>query len=372
MDMPNTQPTQPVESVFISQEAKQNKNISGGNSEQEVVKQYVIHQLNFAYNDEFFVVGSGRTLNKVYNSQTEAHAEWIKLERQAIKDMPLTQRGTLQIYNDEYYQKNWKNLIDKLTEYGITDKNGKALSLPKGLFNDGYFDDYPTDADLSIDKLSDEQLLDVLQVTDSNNYLLTEYSKDKGIYTLYLTENNLAHSYRQGYLVLSDEYAEGYESIMQADGTNDLPNEDIFYDVYEEDPIATYFTEKDKSNPLVQSLLKQYSDSFILFEEAIYYIDDDVVVGVPALKAMNAVLEHPFYEIRKHTPNEIILLQQDDNVANTTYKDDEPSERFQKYLDYINDLYNEEQPKLSKRIEANIDNDTLPLWQRIWRNLFSK
>lgn len=372
MDMPNTQSPQTIESAYVIQEVQQNKNKSGGSGEQEIVKRYVIHQMNFAYNDEFFVVGSGRTLSKVYDNQAVAYAEWIKLERQAIKDMPLTQRGSLQIYKDEYYQKNWKTLIAKLTEYGITGKDGKALSLPKGLFHDGYYDGYLTDEDLNIDKLTDEQLLDVLQVTDSNNYLLAEYGKDDSIYTLYFTENDLAHSYRQGYLVLSDEYAEGYENIMQADGADDLPNEDIFYDVYEEDPIATYFTEKDKSNPLVQSLLTQYADSFILFEEAIYYINDDVAVGVPALKAMNAVLDYPFYEIRKHSPDEITQLQKDDTVLKTIYKNTQPSKRYQRYLDYVNKLLDKQKPKQTMSKEANIGHDALSLWQRVWRSLFGR
>lgn len=312
---------------------------------------YVIKQKNFAYDDECFSLVAGKSIHKIYHDEAEAKKALIALEKELWEHMPLTERQTLQIWKDAELQKSWQGLIDKLKEYGI------SIAMPKGLFTNKYVDSYLTDKDLQLDTLTDEQLYAVMQASESENFILTQYDDAQKLYTIKFTENALVDFF-QGYFSCADEYSTSYKNIIVAESEDTLLIEDFFIDVYNDNPIASVYTEKDASSPLVKSLLEQHKKSFVLFEGAIYYIDDGEHAGIKALKAMNAVLENPFYEIVQHTPEEILALQNDDTVLKTDYRGKEKQpERFQRYLKFV---------------ESNLDEDDVetetkkPFWKRIF------
>lgn len=287
---------------------------------------YVIKQTNFAYNDEYYETGMGKTITKIFTDELEAKKALYSLEKEFLNHVHATERATLQIWQDKALQDNWQALVEKLNEFGIN------IALPNGLFNDEY--DYPTDADLKFDQLTDEQLYKVLEVSNSAQYSLIKYDDNKKTHALKFVENGLADEF-QGYFVMVND-VDGVENIIVSNSEEALLSQ-IELNAHARQPIATTFTENDKNNSLVTSLLTQYQKNFVIFEGVIYFIDADLETETAkkALIALNAVLENPFYKICQHTPDEIIAMQNDDAVLKASYRRPKKSKSFERYLKFI-------------------------------------
>lgn len=258
---------------------------------------YAIHQRCFQYNDEFFGITQGRKLDSIYSDKTDAFNTWINLERESLVNIPLSSREPMQLYwidDGKYYQQsieNWQYIFDKLKNFGINVGFGDKHSLPN-------------DEDLQIDKLPDEQLADILLHTNCNEYVLQGYEADDKKYVLYFANNGL-NKYFSGYLKADEENF--WQDIMEKDSPEQLFEAGILGYLSEDDPIASFFSEKDANNPLVQSILQQYGNSFKVVGNMISFFDEE---NYQSLQAMNAVLEHPFYEIQAVTPEALLELQQ--------------------------------------------------------------
>lgn len=267
---------------------------------------YAIHQRSFQYNDEYYRLENGRKLHAIFGDKIQAFQAWIALERESLQYTRFSEREPMHLYwiaqgkYDEHGTQIWSQLFAQLKAYGID----------VGFNPDG---SPPDDWQLHLDTLTDEQLADVLLQTNCNEYILQSYTEHDKKYVLYF--NHEDNDIFSGYLRAdSENYLQG---IMETDTPEALLEAQAFSWVSIYQPLITRLSEMDKTNPLVQTILQQYPDSFILERSYICFIDSS---NQQALQAMNAVLEQPFYVIRAVSPEALLDLQtlqnQQDSLRN--------------------------------------------------------
>lgn len=327
---------------------------------------YAIHRYDYAYNDEF-MVNYGRTIHKLlsFNNEADAKSYWAAMERESLKEYgeSIDTREPLSSYNYESARRHSQNFEAMLASFGFPVSENLQFSNTTRRGNWSY-------ENLHLDKLSDEQLLKLLCDCHINHFVISAYQEDDKVYlmnfgTRYLTYCN------QGYLrTTGNTPTEHYVEVAHPDDFFSGKRFEFELGISKHEPLATYFTQEDKDNVLVQSLLKQYSDVFIIFEAIIYFIGsakdypEFSDLNLDALKAMNAVLQTPFYQIESYTPEQMLEKEQlfQEKQQRREFDNDAALPSFDRYLHYINSLNPDYVETVCLRRTVEFDNNVTAIY----------
>lgn len=322
---------------------------------------YAIHRYDYAYDDCFFI-NYGRTIYqlKSFDDESQARHYWATLERQSLQDDGdcIDSREPLASYDNKLATVIHERFKRLLAEFGY------PLSLE--IENNGRW----SYDNLNLDKLTDEQLLKLLCDCQINYFVVSAYQDDDYVYLMNLGNRQLTY-WNQGYLrTTGNTPTEHYVEVAHPDDFFSGKRFEFELGISKHEPLATYFTQADKDSVLVQSLLKQYSDVFIIFEDIIYFIGsakdypEFSDLKLDALKAMNAVLTTPFYQIESYTPEQMLEKEQlfQEKQQRREFDNDAALPSFDRYLHHINSLNPDYVETVCLRRTVEFDNNVTAIY----------
>lgn len=204
-------------------------------------------------------------------------------------------------------------IFNLLIEHGIQPK--VTLEELHKLIFEGYQRYFITSEELPVLDLPDDVFLDMLLELGINRFIVSQYENAKN-WVLYF--NVVFNCYgEKGYLTYFSD-AESIDCAVLCDSNPDalFKAGEFQWKFNKNEPLTTKYTEKDKQSSILQSLLKQNADSFIIQENSISYAplefryndDDTIKNNIASLRAVNDLLEYPFFEIRNLTAEEVLNL----------------------------------------------------------------
>ncbi|WP_230660009.1 hypothetical protein [Psychrobacter sp. I-STPA10] len=324
---------------------------------------YAIHTRGFEYNDAYFEPRSHletyQNIYQTYSNKEQAMKAWGALER-AWLDLDLLVREPFAGMADNGTLQKLQVLFDKLQEHGVVLSKATEEKFSKMQRQDlSYWSCSIDNQELQLDKLSDEQLLDVLLATDCNAYCLTEFDSVQD------RRYVLQFCYRKWWQ--NEGFTVGYLDFVPLDSNKDQhielyavlhPDElfeiEFFTGIFSGHPLVTLYQQADESNPILQSLLAQYAQHFAIKKFAIKQQGDETngetelhYIGgdTQALRAVNAVLSQPFFHIHELSYEELMQLQEEQNQ--------EPAQN-----QYINKQYEDNSTHHEHKTESSI-------WQKV-------
>ena len=297
---------------------------------------YAIHSRGFEYNDAYFEPRSQlethQNIYQTYPNKDKALKAWGILERARLDLDLLIREPFAGMEGDEILQ-NLQVLSDKLREHGVALSEATVEKLSKMQRQElSYWNCFIDNQELQLDMLTDEQLLDVLLATDCNAYCLTEFDSVRDHrYVLQFCYRKWWQNegFTAGYLDFvpldsnEDNHAEFY-AVLHPDELFEI---EFFTGIFSGHPLVTLYQKPDENNPILQSLLAQYPQKFAIKQLAIkqptikqtsdeangetelHYLGGDT----QALRAVNAVLSHPFFHIHELSYDELMQLQEEQN-----------------------------------------------------------
>ena len=241
--------------------------------------QYVIRQNDFAYNDEWFLTHRITTgaIKAIYTDKAEAEQAYKSL---VVQGLYYDELSNFDIGNGEVDD----DVYEKLKAF-VLEKTGKSFHLGDG----------------EIPKLNEDDAFEFAKLSGIVWYQLLEVDASQPCYVLWV------HS--------EESYFTGYEtgSIISSQDEN-------FNDVSWESNI---YAMDDEFEALMNKSLSELSDSPRLLKEFIeqtpdirYDVEQDSIVGIALdsiefiqLKALNAFLKQPLFEVRQISLEELAELE---------------------------------------------------------------
>lgn len=217
----------------------------------------------------------------------------------------------LQTYGSGF--EGFERIVEILLDNGIQ-PNVSLEELHKLLY-DGHYIYFVSSDELPILELPDDVFLEVLLELGINRFIVSQYENAKN-WVLYF--NVVFNCYgEKGYLTYFSD-AESIDCAVLCDSNPDalFKAGEFQWKFNKNEPLTTKYTKKDKQSSILQSLLKQNADSFIIQENSISYAplesryndDDTIKNNIASLRAVNDLLEYPFFEIRNLSAEEVLNL----------------------------------------------------------------
>lgn len=274
---------------------------------------FVIRNHHFGYNDEWYYI-TGTTTGAIHDNKADAEAAVRKLELKHAKDFNPIEFGAW----DEYYS-DTNDYKDRLHQFA-SDKTGQTVT------EDNFFEI----AETLHKSLSDDDLLEYINLTQSNGYKLVELT-DENEPLLAVDGHTGKHFYVddefQSYVVAGFSQEEMHEHLFELwgerytrDNLDEIGNadDDIPYAVHQSWDGS--LDELSRSPALLQSLIES--------EQCLSYDADTLTITnpeAPQLFALNALLATPIFEFKPITIDELKTLEKTaDKEAAKEREDDAP------------------------------------------------
>ncbi|MGK7933603.1 MAG: hypothetical protein AB4041_19525 [Microcystaceae cyanobacterium] len=249
---------------------------------------YVIKNYQFGYNDEYFYV-CGSNIHSTFTNLEEAQKNYRQLEVKAARSMN---------YLDEFESifDGSEEFVKKITDF-IFEKTGEPFDLYDRV-------DLPS-------ALSDEDVFTLVEMANIHSYQLLIFEDEPKFYALWLPQANQ-------YYIESDEYS---SSLVY------YPSQDELLGSLE---YLTYDWQKQK----IQGELNELSETPLLLEQlintnkSIKYDSNQKNLTIHSSKVtpyieLNALLKHPFYEIRELNLQEVLDIEKELAAQYQDYYDEE-------------------------------------------------
>jgi len=237
---------------------------------------YVIRHNNFAYNDEWYQadVATLGNIHASYNDKAEADQAWRDLVVQALRSAELYNYGL-------FCGDAGAGQLEALDAFVL-----QACGEP--LLADGYVEEFLPEA------LSDADVFEFAQRSGIMPFQLVEFDIAKPVYAIWFNgEQDYLRNYEDNSLLYGS-----HEDFIQDDDNEWLLTEQF------DEPLKGTLSELSDSPQLLETLLHSAPGAAYDAEQRALVLEG-YSVGYKNLKAINALLKQPIFEIRPLTFEQI-------------------------------------------------------------------
>lgn len=249
------------------------------------MKQYLIRERCFLYQDEFSAVVGYHAL-EIHTDLRDAEQRWFQIEVENARQGHVTHEGEA-LYCGELPAE----AILKLGEIFFT-VTGHQGYFPSGCID---YDDY-------FELLSDEQLFQVLTLSQQNRYELVHYRPDNPLYAVWIPA-------AQQYLTNADTHTLYYSTCLDGLMSDRHVVNDALYHS-SNDGLLTGTLEQISSTPhLLNALIEAHPQYFTYYPAGSEYgAYLSIGENFEALMMISPLLRQPLLEIHRLTPEHIMTL----------------------------------------------------------------